>query len=52
MYSLSVPNVYIFAANSPGCVASVVYYVTTLPLIPPQQKDTRRSVQVRSVRVY
>jgi len=48
MYSLSVPNAFIFVANAPGCVASVVYLLVTLPLIPPSALETRRSMQARS----
>jgi solute carrier family 50 protein (sugar transporter) len=33
-YALSVPNMYIFAANAPGVLASLAYVLLTLPLIP------------------
>lgn len=45
MYGLSVANPFIFAANAPGCIASVGYYIVTLPLIPQSASDTRRSMQ-------
>jgi solute carrier family 50 protein (sugar transporter) len=45
MYGLSLPNLYIFVANAPGCIASVGYYVALLPLVPPSMAETRRSMQ-------
>ena len=48
-YALSVPNPYIFFANAPGLIASVAYLVITLPLIPKNQAQMKRSVQATMV---
>mmetsp|Transcript_46981 Transcript_46981/g.156593 ORF Transcript_46981/g.156593 Transcript_46981/m.156593 type:complete len:245 (+) Transcript_46981:84-818(+) len=45
MYGLSVPNAYLFAANAPGVLASIIYYVSTLPLIPWEAHAQRWNVQ-------
>ena len=45
MYGLSVPNAYLFAANAPGVLASIIYYVSTLPLIPREAHAQRWNVQ-------
>ena len=45
MYSLSVPNPYIFAANVPGTIASAYYVVATLPLLSGSVRE-RASVQL------
>jgi len=45
-YSLSVPDPFITAANLPGCLASLWYVVTLLPLIPREAAADRRLVQI------
>ena len=44
-YSFSVPDAFIAAANIPGCLASMWYVVTLLPLIPHEASAERRLVQ-------